>query len=278
MRVAGIENRREVISLADAIYGVRVHPCSLRYGDESLRTAMKLALSPAKIVARISGGAGGMESRDVAGMFESFQAGFTGFRGDVVIGGTQMRSRFNLKLPIVGITEVAPIIARAAPEAIVIGVTPRLCDLTLIDGVGAMVADGKEPGKPDKPYITIVHPDLNVCLLLQYSADIPLKSWVHEWQTALRYMGLLRTESQPPFQSFHMFYNGGQETERELLGVMAQPHEPDNPWWTILLADSGRIAQQYAEDRDFRSEYADRLVVCDKAELRTALQDLGFTP
>jgi hypothetical protein len=259
-------------------YGVRVHPCSLRFGDESLRTGMRWASSPDKVAVRISGGSGRAEEAHRVNLCATFRTGFAGCRGAIVIGGTQMRRRDNLTKVVMGITEVAPAIAEVAPEAVIIGVTPRICDLTLIDGVGAMVSNGKHPGEPDRPYITIIHPDLNVCLLLQYSADIPLKSWREEWKAALRYMGLLREESQPPFRTAHVFYNGGAETEQELLGVVQKPFDAANPWWVVLVSNSGRTAQKYAEDDSFRSHYADRLVVCTKTDLRRAMQDLGMVP
>jgi hypothetical protein len=263
--------------------GVTIFPCSVSHNEESLRAAMDLVSPEWKTLIRLMGGCGGMSPDDVSGMSECARRSFKGFRGGIVIGGSRMYDRAALKerrkVIVPGITEMIDDILDVAPNAVVIGVAPRQSDLVYIEGFGNVISDGEDPFDPTKntPYITFIHPSLKLCLLLQYSADRPLDSWSHEWKTALRYMEMARTGTQAGFRTAYVVYNGGRETEKELQYLVRFPQDPSNPRTIVLISDSGRVATQYANDPEFRTTHADKLVVCTKDELPDALKAHGIT-
>jgi hypothetical protein len=79
------------------------------------------------------------------------------------------------------------------------------------------------------------------------------------------------------FRTAYIAYNGGKETENELLATMQLEYDPHNPRLTFIVSDSGRIASQYASDRAFVDRYQRRLVICNKTSLPAALRDHGIT-
>jgi hypothetical protein len=109
---------------------------------------------------------------------------------------------------------------------------------------------------------------------LQYSVDRGLPDWDKEWMVSLDYMEVLRTDA--GFRSGHVFYGGGKTTSNEIRHVAALPPDPRNPWHVVLIADSGGVAQQLAEDAEFRQAHAHSVTVCTSAELSQALESLAL--
>jgi hypothetical protein len=222
-----------------------------------------------------------MVGLDVPKLRTTFNTALSGYRGSVIIGATRLIDRAAMAagqtVVLVGITEAVSQIARSAPEAVIVGISPLLSDLRYAEGFGLVVFDEENLRTPayTKPYVTIVHPGLDLCLLLQYSVDRPAQSWTVESRTALRYMEMLREEA-PQFSSAHIVYGGGDNTEREVLSVLGLPHSPENPRLVFLVSDSGRTATKYAQDRDFCSFHRENIVVCTSANLATALRDHGI--
>lgn len=249
--------------------GVDLLPCSLRYGEESRRAAIKLASAPRPASVRITGWSGGLPSQLAEHMYRTFVPTFTGCDFTVIGGGTRMALRHNPLLYQHGINEVIPLISGSSPRAKTIGVVPRQTKLVYREGVGVIISD-----KPENPYITIVHPHLDACLLLQYSADKGFEGWDQEWLLSLDYMEALRDEAN--HQTAHVVFGGGNTTAREVQHVVKLRHNPEKPWWTILVSDAQGVSGKYALDRDFCSTYHNRLRVCRGRDLGAMLQDLGF--
>ena len=252
--------------------GVDLLICSLRFGEDSRRAAIRAASATRKATLRITGYSGLARDRtpeQVTHMYRGVAATLVGCDITIIGGGTRMVYRDDPSRYVHGITEVVPIIGASSPLAKTIGVIPRQSRLLLRERFGLVVAD-----KPTNPYVTIVHPHLDACLLLQYSADQGFTNWDSEWQLSLDYMEALRHDA--GHRTAHLVYGGGKATERELLHVADLIHNPANPWWVILVADSGGVAEKYARDVEFRRKYAHSLIVCTADELPGVLTDLGF--
>ncbi len=252
--------------------GVHILPCSLSHGEESRRVAIHAASAPGRVAVRLGGGARSFSDSNAwaQAMYDNVVAAFAGCDFTFIAGGTRMESRADGST-IPGITEALPLIAAANPHARTVGVIPRQTDLHLVNG-RVVVSN-----KPANDHITIVHPDLCTCLLLQYSADKGLPGWDAEWQCALDLMNALRTDA--GYRTLHVFYGGGPTTERELLHVLKlQSHSPANPWRVVIVANSGGVASKYAVNTSLCKQYADRLSVCQARHLRDTLQTLGFGP
>ncbi|HVI69364.1 MAG TPA: hypothetical protein VM581_02805 [Magnetospirillaceae bacterium] len=238
-------------------------------GEVSRRLAIRAASTRGKVAVRIGGGVRSLSSSAVAMMNKTIVPAFAGCDFTLIAGGTRTELRLDGAI-LPGITEVLPLIGAVSPLAKTVGVIPRQTDLRLVHG-RLIVAD-----KPQNDHITIVHPDLNTCLLLQYSVDKGLDGWDAEWLTALDLMEALRLDG--GYRTLHLFYGGGKTTERELLHVLNLSHSPANPWWVVLVADSGGVVSQYAADKSWCSQFAGRLAVCGASELSTTLRSLGFNP
>ncbi len=250
--------------------GVRLLIENMQFPNSRL-TALQLASSPTAAAVKICGGCASLTPSAVNAMYDSIVPAFEGAACTVIGGGTSMRIRgTNVVLP--GITEVLPWIHDAHPEVVVVGVAPRQTAMQWLPGTDLLVIDDQ----PENPYVTTVHPGLQFCLVLQYSADRGAPDWDAEWMVALDYLEVLR-ESPRRFRTAHLLYGGGKTTERELLHVVNLPHDPDNPWWVILVSDSGGVAGQYASDREFCTRYQDNLVVCTAAEIASVLAARDFT-
>lgn len=252
--------------------GVHILPCSLRFGEESRRIAIRAASARGRVAVRLGGGSRSFSDSHAWAqkMYDSVVAAFSGCDFTFIAGGTRMELRADGST-IPGITEALPLIAATNPNATTVGVIPRQTDLRLANG--KLVVSNRQ----SNDHITFVHPDLSTCLLLQYSADKGLPDWDAEWQSALDLMDALRTDA--GYRTLHVFYGGGPTTERELLHVLKlSAHNPASPWRVVLVADSGGVATKYTFNAALCERYADRLTVCQAQHLRVTLQTLGFGP
>ncbi len=147
-------------------------------GEQTVKLSLRLTTAPRKTVVRFTGGCGKMSAEDAEGLYELFCEAFAGYQGAMLYGGTRMIMRDNPEEVFPGITEVVAHIRKDNPESISLGVVPRTGAINILDE-GLVVENGSE-----NPFITIVHPDQDVCLMVQVSADCP-EVWDAEYSVLL---------------------------------------------------------------------------------------------
>jgi hypothetical protein len=227
------------------------------------KTSVDFALSFSEqaarpFVLRLTGGCANMTAADAIGMRNLADAlrGFKGskdlprFEGFALFGGTQMISIHDPAQVVPGITEIFPSIAQNLPGLVMLGIVPGFRQLLV----------SKEPGligknildiQPKKGVITTVHPDLRSVLLVEPEPNNE-EIWDDEWKECARY---IRTLHERNWKSLLIVYNGGSVSERELkFWAQAGRQEPGR-WNVLLIKESGRIADQYAEDQAFLDEH-----------------------
>jgi len=233
-------------------------------GEQTVQLALKLTTAPRKIVVRFTGGCGKMSSEDAEDLYELFNEAFVGFQGAMLFGGTRMLCREDSTVVVPGITEVVHRIRSNNPQSISLGVVPRTSILSLSE-LGMIVEDD-----PQTPYVTIVHPEQDMCLMVQVGTDCP-EVWDAEYQECQRIMEDLRGFA--GFQTLLICYNGGTVTERELL-VHAK-----KGWPVLLIEGSGRTTDHYASDATFLRDHPN-VHVADKSAhaIRSYLIQSGALP
>jgi hypothetical protein len=232
--------------------------------DISAKAALSLTKAKTPVIVRLTGGCGLMSREHADAMRSFFEEGFSGFSGALLFGGTQMRMRHDFSEVVHGITEMAPAIRMQCPLSQVLGVVARTSDFQIRD-VGLVVSD-----EPSSQYVTIVHPNQDVCLVVQKSADQETV-WEAEYETCAEIVRYLETYA--GWRSLLLVYNGGSITEKELL-LWAK-----RKWPVLLIRGSGRTADRYAEDVDFLSCHPSVSTVELSGEaMRERLQTLGVIP
>jgi hypothetical protein len=210
-------------------------------GEQSSKIALKLTTAKHKIVVRITGGCGDMSPSDAANLIELYKRAFAGFAGAMLFGGTRMVSRSNAEDVVPGITEVAPAIRRDNPDSVILGVIAKTDDLQLDLEKGLVVSQ-----ESDREFITIAHPDQDLCLVVQPSVD-GSSPWEAEFQECMSITQNLRDFAD--WRSLLVCYNGGGVTEKELLATA------ERGWPILLIKGSGRITDRYASDQEFLFRY-----------------------
>ncbi|MBI4021597.1 MAG: hypothetical protein HY369_05120 [Candidatus Aenigmarchaeota archaeon] len=232
-----------------------------RTGEQSVKVALTLTRARDRVVVRLTGGCGAMAAADAAGMADLFCAAFSGFGGAMLFGGTRMVARADPRVVVPGITEIPPLV-RAQNPCVILGVVPKTGDLRLAE-IGMVVSDDAAG------YVTIVHPDQDVCVVVQPSAD-GIATWDDEARVCREIATELRTSA--GWQSVLIAYNGGGTTEREIRAWA--PHAP-----VILIKGSGRAADCLGSDAAFLAAHPQvRAVPKDRQALRTALIVCGVLP
>ncbi len=254
---------------------------------------VRLASSLLKAVVRVTGGAGHMSADEGAGVAQLLAEALGGVDclASVLAGATMVISR-----PEPGICAecdrnrtYCPLHAGAATISHrKPGVMDVLCELARLGALGKTV--GVAPtingprlyggsiiieNRPDEPHYTILDERAPVCVLAQFNTDRPNLTWFDEALVCLDYMDLLRREGD--HRSLHLVYNGGEYTRKEILHVADLPHDPVNPWWIVLVEDSGRAATEFANNLAWRASHP-HVVSCTKAELTTVVRQMGFAP
>lgn len=224
-------------------------------GDKTTRLSLMLTKSPRRVVVRLTGGCGEMSGDDAEGLYALFAEAFAGFDGALLFGGSRMISRDDHSVVVPGITEIPTAMRRDCPNMVTLGVVPRTEDLGLAD-YGMIIS--REDGNP---YVTIVHPEQDIALVVQVSAD-DAEVWDAEYQECLRITQDLREYA--GFTSILVCYNGGSVTERELLATAQRG------WPVILVDGSGRKTEAYAHDEAFLTAHPN-VRVCDRNA--TSLRD-----
>lgn len=231
-------------------------------------------------VLRVTGGCGLMSPEDAVGL-QNVRNALTGgprgskqlpkFTGFCLFGGTRMVNRYKPSIIVPGITEVVPPINKLCPGAKTLGIIAKVGDLKH-SSRGIIVSDDCAKDKPkEQHYVTIVHPTQDSTLLVQPSAD-RYASWDDEANECIDICDHLRKGH---WKGLMLVYNGGSTVEKEILkwGKLGQ----EDPFWQVLIVDgSGRKADQYARDEEFRKENP-TINVCinTEEEIRAALLQLG---
>lgn len=201
---------------------------------EDLSTKAALALTKARdrFVIRITGGCGNMDGADTEGMLDMYATAFgSHYGGAVLFGGTQMRYIDDFERIFPGITEVGPIIRKQCPDARVLGVVPKTGDLSVC-ARGVVVTT--EP-----PLVTIVHPEQDVCIIVQTSVD-DVAPWDAERLLCQRIVDYLQRYA--GFKSLLISYNGGGVTGREVGAWVLRR------WPVMLMKGSGRITDEMIDE------------------------------
>jgi hypothetical protein len=122
----------------------------------------------------------------------------------------------------------------------------------------------------EDPYFTVIHPEQDITLVVQVSADNP-EVWDAEYRECLSITNDLKEYCN--FKSVLISYNGGSVTEREILRTA------ERGWPVILIKDSGRKTDEYANNREFLALRTNvRVVERSAAALRAALAEFGAVP
>lgn len=236
------------------------------HGEQTTKLSLMLTKAPRHCVVRLTGGCGKMSAADAEGLYELFSQALSGFDGALVFGGTRMVLRDDHKTIVPGITEIPSRLRPFCPNMIVLGVIPKTDDLRLDADLGLIVSS-----EPDHPFVTAVHPEQDIVLVVQTNADHQ-EIWDAEFQECLRITNDLRDYGD--WKSVLISYNGGSVTEREILETAKRG------WPVILIRDSGRKTDEYAANADFLATYRDNVTVSDKdsIDLRMKLSDFGAMP
>ncbi len=230
-------------------------------GESTTKLSLKLSTAPRHCVVRITGGCGKMSPEDAEGLYEVFMSAFHGYDGAMLFGGTRMLAREDRETIIPGITEIPARLRSTCPKMVTLGVIPRTQDLQITDH-GMVVSD-----KSNCPYFTIIHPEQDMALLVQVSADDP-EIWDAEYQECLRITADLRDYAER--KSILVSYNGGTVTEREILAVS------ERGWPVILIQGSGRKTDEYASNVNFlRAHPHVKVAQKDADSLRDCLAFFG---
>jgi hypothetical protein len=223
---------------------------------------------------RLTGGCANMSAADAVGLRRLERALCGGktdkrFAGFALFGGTRMLSTIDPTEVLPGITEVFPNIAEQCPNMEMLG---------LIAGFRRQIrsSDPKLAGQiiidKSKNFLTVVHPRPRSILQLQPLPDNE-EVWDDEYKETARCFQALHEYG---WQTLNIVFNGGTVTEREIklwanLGLQ-------NPglWNMLLIKDSGRIAEQFAEDADFLACHQNIVVAeNDIDDMVAKLSDLG---
>lgn len=233
-------------------------------GESTTRLALRLTRAKTKVVIRLTGGCGKMSVEDAEDLYRLYRDALAGFNGAMLFGGTRMLMRDDPSVIVPGITEIPSFCAGACPDMLTLGVIPRTQDLSVCE-LGMLVSS--EPGNR---YVTIVHPKIELGLLVQRSAE-EAEDWDAEFKECLDLVRDLRDFA--GFQSILISYNGGTVTEREILATAKRG------WPVILVNGSGRKTEEYANDAAFLKEYPN-VKVCerDAQSLRDLLIFFGAKP
>lgn len=234
-------------------------------GEDSTKTALSLTRAKTRCLVRLTGGCGLMSQSDAENLYDLFVGAFAGFDGAMLFGGTRMVNKDDVTVIIPGITEIPPLIKKNCWDAVILGVIPKTSDIDLSPKYGMIVSK-----EADNSYITVVHPEQDMCLIIQGSVDRCV-CWDTEFEECIKITEKLRQFAD--WDSLLVSYNGGGTTEKEIVKTAALG-------WPVLLIDgSGRKTEEYANNTDFLRKYPNVSVVeKDVFALRRKLTELGVLP
>lgn len=214
------------------------------------KPVLRLTTAKNKQIVRFTGGCGAMSMADARGLYQLFIEAFEGFQGAILFGGTRMLRKSNHEEVVPGITEIPALIRENCSDSIILGVVPKSGDLRLDCKRGIIVSE--EEGNN---FFTIIHPNQDQCLIIQQSADKGV-DWTAEYKECIKITKDL--SSYANFKSLLISYNGGGVTEKEILDTA------ELGWPVLLIKDSGRKTEQYANDEVFLNMYPN-VIVAEKS-------------
>jgi hypothetical protein len=231
--------------------------------EESVKLALLLTRAKSNFVVRFTGGCGSMTPEYARDVYELLSEPFSGFNGAILFGGTRMLNKKDFKV-IPGITEIPPLIKKNNPDAVILGVVPKSSDMGISNEYGLIIDSESE-----HDFITVVHPDQDICLVVQQSVDHEA-SWEAEYEECINIISNLRKFAS--WKSLLISYNGGNTTEKEILATAKLN------WPILLIKDSGGKTEKYSKDADFLSAYPNVFVAeKDAASIRSYLRKIGIS-
>jgi hypothetical protein len=207
-------------------------------GEQTTKVELKLTTASDQTIVRFTGGCGYMSPQDAQGMYDLLTKAFYGYAGAILFGGTRMLSSKDSCTIVPGITEVPPLIKKECPGCVLLGVVPKTRDLE-ISHLGLIISRQED-------YLTIVHPDQDQCLIVQQTTDEGV-DWEAEFTECLRIIQDLRDMA--GWQSLLVSYNGGEVTRKEIIATA------ERGWSVLLIADSGRVTEEFSRNLSFLSRY-----------------------
>lgn len=215
-------------------------------GETSTDLSLRLTAAKERFLVRLTGGCGYMNSEDSENLYSLFAQIFEDFQGAMIYGGTRMINKYDKKTIIPGITEIPSHMKEINPDFISLGVIPKSETMQLDPDVGLVVSYEDE-----NDYITIIHPNQDICLIVQQSVDQGVN-----WETeAIECMDITQKLREiAGWNSLLVSYNGGGITEKEIISTAKKG------WPVLLIADSGRKTEEYAKNKDFLAKYPNVMV------------------
>jgi hypothetical protein len=235
-------------------------------GEQTTKLSLMLTKAPRQCAVRLTGGCGSMSAEDSQGLYELFSQAMTGFDGALIFGGTRMVLRSDRDTIVPGITEIPSRLRQHCPNMVVLGIIPKTEDLLLDMDRGLIISS-----EPDRPYVTVVHPEQDVVLVVQTTPD-DQEMWDAEYQESLRITEDLRRYAN--WDSVTVSYNGGSVTRREIIATA------ERGWPVVLIRGSGRVTDEFASDKEFLTLHRANVAVAEKdfADFRQKLSFFGAMP
>lgn len=223
------------------------------------------------VLVRPAGGAANMERSQTLGLESIYLEAFEGFKGVLTIGATQMRSLDTPGQIEYGITELGPLIHRANPYSILLGVVPRFEMINLATGLirnSSTAARGR--------FATYIHPDVERIVLINGELVRGSSMWHDEVEFCRRIRRIQVEEA--GWASLVVAFNGGSVTNAELLAEVQQGRR------VLLVEGSGGVTDMLLKGKlsdaiDAQGSWPQGHLVfkCQRSgsSLRLALEKLG---
>lgn len=223
--------------------------------------AMKLSNSNCFFI-RLTGGCGYMSREDGERSISILTETLSGFGGAVLYGGTRVLAPNNDGYEVFPtILEVPPLLRSMNPRMMSFGIVPRMINVEFSEH-GLIIGREKDSG-----FLTVIHPNQDVCLILQKNVDQP-SFWDAE-RIACQQITQEFYENRKGFGAALVAFNGGEVTKREIQS-WAEANLP-----VILFADSGRTTSQFCQDRDWLAAHPSVTVCFSAQEARSTIKSLG---
>lgn len=205
-----------------------------------------------------------MDKRDGERSISFLTKALSGFSGILLYGGTrvyapsQTKSGYSIYPTIL---EVPPKLRKKNPGMVSFGIIPKMTTVEY-SPLGLIIGVDKQTGN-----LTVIHPNQDICLVLQKDVD-RASFWDAEWQECLN----ITTEflaHRHPFGACLISYNGGKTTAKEIEAWA------NNQLPVILIAGSGRVTDEFANNSDWLSQHPSVSVCKNTTQVRNIITSLG---